>query len=205
MITKSFKFGKISSFEVFSLKHVYTALAVILLFGTAYAGTFTAGLDVDTYVDSEKPDMSFADEDTLWAESVSGNPVKITYIGFINAFGNQGIFSPDQIDTATLKLKVLQVDKPGAIRVYFVHGYISPELTWNDEIEAKEDVYAEIEIPEAGEYTLDATDIIKEAVRTCTEGCPYGLKIVALDDTSIGLASSELSNRSTELKYVSKL
>jgi len=184
------------------LKLVYATVVLFLLLGSAFAGTFTAGLDVDTYVDRDNPDATFGGETTLWVASQAGEPVKIAYIGFVNAFGNQGISSPDQVSTATLKLTVSEVEKPGAIKVYFVHGYISPELTWNDAPEAVENVSAEIEIESPGEYTLDATDIVKEAVRTCTEGCPYGLKIVAEGDASIGLASSELSRGSTELKYV---
>lgn len=184
------------------MKTVYAALALFLLLGSACAGTFTAGLDVDTYVDRDNPNSTFGDATTLWVASSSGEPTKIAYIGFINAFGNQGIFSPDQVSTATLKLTVSEVEKAGVIKVYFVHGYISPELTWEDAPEAEENVSAEIEIESPGEYTLDATDIIKEAVRTCTEGCPYGLKIVAEGDASIGFASSEVSKGSTELKYV---
>lgn len=184
------------------MKAVYATLTLLLLFGSACAGTFTAGLDADTYVDRENPDATFGDATTLWVSSSSGEPAKIAYIGFINAFGNQGIFSPDQVSTATLKLTVSEVEKPGVIKVYFVYGYISPELTWNDAPEAVENASSEIEIDSPGEYTLDATDIVREAVRTCTEGCPYGLKIVAEGDASIGLASSEVSKGSTELKYV---
>lgn len=187
------------------MKLVYTTLTLLLLLGSACAGTFTAGLDADTYVDRDNPDAIFGDETTLWVASGAGEPVKIAYIGFINAFGNQGIFSPDQVSTATLKMTVSEVEKPGIIKVYFVYGYISPELTWKDAPEAVENVSAEIEIDSPGEYTLDATDIIKEAVRTCTEGCPYGLKIVAEGDASIGLASSEVSKDSTVLKYVAGL
>jgi hypothetical protein len=187
---------------VFGLKLVYAMLMLFLLLGSAFAGTFTAGLDADTYVDRDSPDETFGDATTLWVASHAGEPVKIAYIGFINAFGNQGISSPDQVSTATLKLTVSEVEKAGVIKVYFVHGYISPELTWEDAPEAVENVSAEIEIDSPGEYTLDATDIVKEAVRTCTEGCPYGLKIVAEGDASIGLASSEASRGSTELKYV---
>ncbi|HOK57890.1 MAG TPA: DNRLRE domain-containing protein [Methanothrix sp.] len=184
------------------MKLVYATLMLFLLLGSAFAGTFTAGLDADTYVDRDSPQDTFGDATTLWVTSHAEEPVKIAYIGFINAFGNQGISSPDQVSTATLKLTISEVEKPGVIKVYFVHGYISPELTWEDAPEAEENVSAEVEIDSPGEYTLDATDIVKEAVRTCTEGCPYGLKIVAEGDASIGLASSEASRGSTELKYV---
>ncbi|WP_175265686.1 CBM96 family carbohydrate-binding protein [Methanothrix thermoacetophila] len=190
---------------MFGLKSVYATLMLFLLLGLACAGTFTAGLDVDTYVDRDNPNDTFGDATTLWVASAAGEPVKIAYIGFINAFGNQGIFSPDQVSTATLKLTVSDVEKPGIIKVYFVYGYISPELTWEDAPEAVENASAEIEIDSPGEYTLDATDIIKEAVRTCTEGCPYGLKIVAEGDASVGLASSEVSKGSTELKYIAEM
>ena len=46
-----------------------------------------------------------------------------------------------------------------------------------------------------GSYTLDVTDIIKKAIESCTETCPYTIALVAEDGASVEFASREASDK----------
>ena len=174
----------------------------LLLAATAEAGSFTAEMDVDTYVDAENAEQAFSDSDLLWAASVGGEPAKEVYLSFINILGSQGIFDPEQIESATLTVETAQVDKPGAVTAYFLHGATLSTASWS----GKEDYDAEsssapVEIKEAGSYSFDVTDIIKKAVETCTEGCPYSIVLVAEDDASVAFSSSRTEGDEPKLVY----
>lgn len=51
-----------------------------------------------------------------------------TYLSYVNLFGSQGIFNPDQIKSATLTLNV-RVDDEGEIKAYFLEGATLNTLT----------------------------------------------------------------------------
>ena len=98
------------------MRYLYALMGMLLLLAaTATAGSFKAEMDVETYVDANNTNQSFADSDLLWAASQDGNSTKQVYLSVINMFGTQGIFKPEQIASATLTLDAAQVDKPGKI------------------------------------------------------------------------------------------
>jgi hypothetical protein len=188
------------------LKYLYALMGIFLLLAaTAAAGSFKAEMDVDTYLDADNANQSFADSDLLWAASQGGEPIDQVYLSFINLFGSQGIFKPEQITSATLTLDAAQVDKPGKLTAYFLHGETFETATWDD----KEDYNAEVssspvDVDETGSYTWDVTDIIKKAVEICVEGCPYSIVLVAEDDASVAFTSSEASGDKRTLEYVTE-
>ncbi len=178
----------------------------LLLAATAAAGSFKAEMDVDSYVDANNANQSFADSDLLWTASQDNEPQALVYLSFINLFGSQGAFKPEQIASATLTIDATQVDKPGKVKAYFLHGATLDTTTWDNKLSYDGDVSSSpVDIGEAGSYTMDVTSIIKNAVETCTEGCPYSIVIVAEGDASMAFTSSEASkeNKPT-LEYVTE-
>ena len=88
------------------------------------------------------------------------------YLSFINLFGSQGIFKPEQIASATLTLDAAQVDEPGKITAYFLHGATLETTTWFDKSDYDAEVSSSpVNVDEEGSYTWDVTDIIKESGR----------------------------------------
>ncbi len=151
----------------------------------------------------ENANQSFNEEDTLWASSVDGEPAKEVYLSFINLFGSQGIFRPEDIESATLTLNATDVEKAGEIKAYLVKGATFDTATWADKIEYESDPFASADVEENGICTWDVTPLIKKAVEICTEGCPYSIALVAEDNASAGFASSEASEDSrATLVYV---
>ncbi len=165
----------------------------LLLAATASAGSFKANMDVDTYVDANNSNESFSESDTLWAASEDGQPAKEVYLSFVNLFGSQNIFKPEQIQSATLTLDVSKVETAGEIKAYFVHGATLGTATWNDKPEYNSNVSASVEVEKEGSYTIDVTPLIQKAVEVCTEGCPYSIVLVAQDGASVGFTSAKAS------------
>jgi hypothetical protein len=178
----------------------------LLLAAAAAAGSFKTDMDVDTYVNANDVNQSYGDSDLLWATSESGTPVNETYLSFVNLFGSQSIFKPDQIKSATLTLDAARVEKAGKVTAYFFHGATFDNINWNDKAEYDGNVSSTaVEIEKEGSYELDVTPIIQKAVETCTEGCPYSIILVAEEDASIGFASSRASDESKPiLEYVTE-
>jgi hypothetical protein len=175
---------------------------VVLLGAASAAGHFTLKLDVDTYIDTANADKSFSDEKILWATSSDGKPTNETYLGFVNSFGTAGIFSPKDVQSATLKIHVADVETAGKVTAYFLHGPTLESLTWDDRPEYDLNTNSTITVNKEGDYTLDATSIVKKAVETCTEGCPLSVVLVADDNASIGISSSKDSEANqAELSY----
>ena len=193
--------------EEMNLRYLYTIMGIFLLLAaTSAAGSFKAEMDVDTYVDAESANQSFDDSDLLWATSIGKEPTKEVYLSFINLFGSQGVFKPEQIASATLTLDVTQVDKPGKVKAYFLHGATLDAANWYDKTDYDAEVSSSpVNVEKVESYTLDVTSIIKKAVETCTEGCPYSIVIVAEDDASLAFTSSKASkeNKPT-LEYVTE-
>jgi len=185
------------SLEELTLRSSYALIGLLLLLAaSAEAGSFKANTDVETYVDANYIDQSFSDNETLWASSEDGKSVQEVYLSFVNLFGSQGIFKPEQIQSATLALDAVQVKEPGEIRAYLVHGATFDTATWNDKPQYNGDVSASVEISKEGSFTIDVTPLIKKAVEICTEGCPYSIALVAEDGASVGFASSRASSGS---------
>jgi hypothetical protein len=192
--------------EEMTLRYLYALMGLLLLLAaTATAGSFKAEMDVETYVDANNANQTFADSDLLWAASEGKEPTKLVYLSVINMFGTQGIFNPDQIASATLTLDAVKVDKSGKITAYFLHGATFDTMTWYDKTDYNAEVSSSPEdIENVGSYTLDVTSIIKKAVETCTEGCPYTIVLVAEDDATVGFASSKASENKPNLVYVTE-
>jgi len=178
------------------LRHLYAFVGIfLLLVAAAAAASFTAEMDVNTYVDSDNANQSFTDSDLLWAASDGGDSKKEVYLSFINLLGSQGIFKPDQVTEASLTVDAVQVDKPGKVTAYFLHGATFDTANWYTKDDYDPEVTSSsVEIDEAGSYEFDVTPIIKKAVETCTEGCPYTIVLVADGDASIAFASSRSGN-----------
>ena len=192
--------------EEMKLKYLYALMGIFLLLAaSACAGSFEAGMDVDTYVDADNASQSFADTEILWASSLDGSSTEQIYLSFINLFGAQGIFKPEQIASATLTLDAAQVDEPGKITAYFLEGAALETTTWLDKSDYDAEVSSSpVDVDEEGSYTWDVTDIMRKAVETCTEGCAYTIVLVAEDDASVGFSSSEASGDEPVLEYVTE-
>ncbi|NYT01559.1 MAG: DNRLRE domain-containing protein [Methanosarcinales archaeon] len=172
-----------------------------VLVGVALAGTFSSGLEEDTYLDADSPDDTFAGEDTLWASSAGAEQTRVAFLGFKNNFGNVGLMSPSDVQSATMTLTVTEVESPGEIKAYVFHGATLPTLTWNDQEKYEPEPEVSFEVEETGEIQIDATELVRKAVDICTEGCPFSIVLVAEDDVSVGFASMESSEAQAVLKY----
>jgi len=191
--------------EELNLRYLCALLGIFLLLAAnASAGSFKVDMDVDTYVDANNANQSYNDDDLLWATSESGKSVKEVYLSFINLFGSQSIFKPEQILSATLELDAADVEKAGKITAYFLHGATFSTVAWNDKLDYDSKVSSSsIDVDKEGSYTLDVSPIIKKAVEACPEGCPYSIVIVAEDGASVGFTSSEASDeKKPMLEYI---
>lgn len=185
------------------MRYWYALLGMMLILAScASAGSFRAEMDVDTYMDEGNADLSFDEEDILWATSVAGEPEKEVYLSFINNFGPVGLFSPDQVKSAALTIYASDVEIPGEIKAYLAKEATLPGVAWVDKPEYMSDISVSQEITEEGEYTIDVTPLIKKAVDICVDGCPYSIVLVAQGDASIGFASMESSEDGTSLEYI---
>jgi hypothetical protein len=177
------------------LRSWYIILGLIALTGAAYAVAVTAPLTEDTFVSQASPEMSFSENDTLWAISESGKPISEVYLSFENNLHSSGISSRENVKSADLKLYVTQVKSPGKITAYLVHGATLSTTNWNNRIDYDNEVNATISIDKEGEYMLDATSLIGRAAVTCEGTCPYSIVLIPEGDASIGFASMESSDK----------
>lgn len=180
------------------MRYLYAFISIFLLLAaSAAAGSFTAEIDVDTYVDKDNASQSFSDSDLLWASSRGGESTQQVSLSIVNLFGSEGIFSSDQIESATLTLDAAEVNTSGEITAYFLHGETLDTATWDSKVDYEADASsASVQISGTGSYTIDVTEIIQEAVDTCAEGCPYSIVLVADDGASVAFFSSESSEGS---------
>ena len=187
------------------MRYLYALMSIsLLLAANAAAGSFTANMDVDTYVNANDVNQSYGGSSLLWVTSDNGTPVNETYLSFVNLFGSQSIFNSGQIKSAKLTLDAANVEKTGKVTAYFYHGATFDNVNWNDKSEYDGNVTAvPTDIEKEGSYVLDVTPIIRKAVETCTEGCPYTIVLVAEGNTSVGFTSSEASGgNKPALEYV---
>lgn len=180
--------------------YVLVGLLVLLAAGPASAGKFTVEMPLDTYIDAEDASESFSEEETLWATSAEGEPIRIIYLNFNNNFGTVGVFSPDQVESAQLKIYASDVEVPGEMDIYFSEGSII-DIDWDNMLEYETNESVSLEVDEEGEYSVDVTPLIKRAREACPEDCGYSLVLVAKDDASVGFASSESSEDEPELEF----
>ncbi len=169
----------------------------------AAAGKFSVGMHLDTYIDAENANASFSDEKTLWATSEDGEPVKEVYLNFDNTFGRAGVFSPDQIKSATLTLNATDVKVPGTITVNFDDGTLI-DINWAKRHKYETNESTSVNIDQAGEYSIDVTPLIKRAREACAEDCGYSLVLVAENGTSVGFASTESPEGKPKLEYTTE-
>ncbi|MEA2044938.1 MAG: DNRLRE domain-containing protein [Euryarchaeota archaeon] len=169
-------------------------MCAVLLIGATSAGSFTTKLGEDVYVDADMEDANYGVGTTLWVSSDDGDPVKITYLKFMNNLENVGVESGDDIESASLKIYVTDVETEGDIIAYFSEeDFFEETETWSDELEYLEDATATLYIDEEGWCTFDATEIMKMAADECLT-CPFAIVLVAEDGASICFASKEESD-----------
>ena len=124
-------------------------MCAVLLMGAASAGYFTTELKEDVYVDADMEDANFGLGTTLWVSSDDDDPVKITYLKFMNNLENVGVESGDDIESASLKIYVTDVETEGDIIAYFSEeNFFEETVTWSDELEYLEDATATLYIDE---------------------------------------------------------
>ncbi len=185
------------------MRYLHSLISIFLLLAaTAAAGSFTAEMDVDTYVDAENADQSFSDSDLLWAASAGGEPAREVYLSFQNLFGSQGIFKPDQITSATLTIDAAEVNTTGEVTAYYLHGAALDTATWSYKYDYDAETSSPpVDITKKGSYTFDVTEIMQKAVETCVEGCPYSIVLVAEDEASVAFSSSRSEGDGPKLVY----
>ncbi len=185
------------------MRYLYALIGLlVMLAATAAAVTSNMILDEDNYVDANNANQSFSDSDTLLAASADEKPIKEVYLSFRNNFNTTNVFDSEDIKSATLDLTVTQAENPGEIKLYFVRGS-AIGITWLNKPEYDSSVSVTFDAKENGSHTLDVTPLIKKAAETCADGCPFSFVIVAEDNTSVGFASSEGSDKNKpSLEYV---
>jgi hypothetical protein len=170
------------------LKSLYILTCLILLMGAASAGEFGPNLRGDTYIDANNEDKPYGIEETLWATSDDGDPVKITFFNFQSLGEGR---TADEIESGTFEVYVTDVEEEGNVSVHFCEGSILEDtLTWAHEMSYDEEAADTEYIGEDGWYTWDVTAIIKTAAEEC-QSCPWSIVMVAEDDASIEFASKE--------------
>lgn len=180
-------------------------LVVLLSAASASAGSFNPlnpVLTVATYVDAGKANASFSNDDTLWAVSTDGKPVKEVFLTFNNTFGAAKVFNPDKVKSATLKINAKTVSNPVSIKAYLNKEPTMKTVTWDDKLEYNSSVYTSLDVQKVGEYSMDVTPVIKAAVVACAEGCPYTIVLVADGNASIGFSKDDQLKPSLEFTTV---
>ena len=183
----------------------YIILGLIALTGAAYAVSVTAPLEEDTFVSQSSPEMSFSENDTLWAISESGQPISEVYLGFINNLHDSGVWTQANVETASLKLYASQVKNSGWISAYLVHSPTLSTNNWNDRYDYDKEVNSRINITKEGAYTFDVASLVGRAAATCETNCSYSIVLIPEGNASIGFASMESSDKdkAPTLEYTS--
>lgn len=187
------------------MRSLCPVMALMLLAGLAHGGSFTLPLKVDTYVDRDDPSSSFGEEGMMRVASISGEPARIGYMLYGNNFDDIGVLTPEQIDSAKLTIYVSEVETGGIVMVYFTNENATAldTWTWSDRVDFDNATYSEIPIGGTGEYTTDATDIVRMARKSCPDVCPFTFVLVADGNTSVAFATKESSQGSAKLEYSS--
>jgi hypothetical protein len=101
------------------------------------------------------------------------------------------IMLPQQISSASLKMYVKEVERPGKVSLYLYDQAAMDTITWADQTEHDPEAVGTLDIQEQerGWQTWDATAFVKKAAAECSEGCPFSVVLVADDIASIEFAS----------------
>ncbi len=170
--------------------YLLAGLAVLFIVTSAEAGSFSPK-SMSTYVDASKANDSFSGSNTLWVSSIDGKPAQEAYLSYGGGEFISNIAStPDQIKSATLKLHADNVEKPGKVTAYFVDGPTFPTVSWSDKPEYDSSISASLTIDKPGEYSVDVTPLIKEAVKKCLD-CGFSIALVGDDGTSVEFAKND--------------
>jgi hypothetical protein len=172
------------------LRYLYALVGLSMLLSAAMAtvgayNPFNPTMTVATYVDAGRPNTSLSDEESIWAASSDGKPVKEVFMTFNNTFGAAKIFNPDKVKSATLKINAKSVTTPGTIKAYLNKEPTMKTVTWSDKLDYDSSVSSSQNVQNAGDYSIDVTSIMKQAVKACSESCPYTIVLVADGSASI--------------------
>ncbi|NMC09460.1 MAG: DNRLRE domain-containing protein [Methanothrix sp.] len=170
----------------YSMKALMVLACIGLLAGCAVGVKISPALQMDTYTDAENADQSFGEDGVIWVTSQSGQPVKIAYLSFA---GMSTL--PQQISSASLKMYVREIKRPGKVSMYLYDNSAMDTITWEDQPEYDPEALGTLDIQETGWQTWDATDFVKKAAVECSEGCPFSVVLIAEGDASISFASME--------------
>lgn len=179
----------------------------VLMAGAAFAMSWSSPnmLTDDSYIVEGADEDNFGTEEILW---VSSDPAMESWLGFDTPLMIEalGIESPDDVDSATLKVYAKEVETPGEVELHFYnHGIFEDTIAW-DEYKPDYDEEADgvIDVTEEGWYEFDATDIVKKAIEECTS-CPFSMVMVSEDGASVGFASKEDSDGNVPLLTVNTI
>lgn len=170
-----------------------------MLMGAASAGDFGPNLRGDTYIDANNENDRHGIDETLWATSDDGEPVKVVFFNFQSLGEGR---NANDIRSGTFDVYVTDAAEEGNVSVHFCKGSIFEDtLEWADDVSYDEDAGDTEYIDEDGWYTWDVTSIVKTAAAEC-QSCPWSIVLVAEDDASIEFASKEgPEDLKAKLKY----
>ena len=170
------------------MKAILALACTVVLASTAGAGKFSPALKMDTYTDASRADESFGSEGTLGVTSENGQTMRMAYLTF------EGMIKlPQQISSASMKIYVEEVERPGQVSLYLYDQAAMDIITWADQPEHDPEAVGTLDIQGPGWQTWDATAFVKKAAAECSEGCPFSVVLVADDNASIEFASLESS------------
>jgi len=170
------------------MKAILALACTVVLASTAGAGKFSPALKMDTYTDASRADESFGSEGTLGVTSENGQTMRMAYLTF------EGMIKlPQQISSASMKIYVKEVERPGKVSLYLYDQAAMDIITWADQPEHDPEAVGTLDIQGPGWQTWDATAFVKKAAAECSEGCPFSVVLVADDNASIEFASLESS------------
>lgn len=172
----------------YAIRAIIALACIFFLAGFAGAVKVSPALHTDTYIDAENENQSYGEENAVWVSSQKGEPVRIAYLTFAGMTK-----LPEQISSASLKIYVKEVERPGEVTLYLYDSAVMDIITWADQPEYDSQALGSIDIQETGWHTWDATDFVKKAAAECSEGCPFSVVLVADEETSISFASQEVS------------
>lgn len=178
------------------LKIAYCLAFALLLVGAASAMTWSSPkmLTDDSYIVRGLEDENFGTEETLWVTSEEDEPLKESWLSFMNPdmIDALKIKSLEEISSATLRIYAKEVENPGEVELHFYNsGFFEDTIAWDDDKpEYDDEVEASIDVDEDGWYDIDATSLVKKAILECKD-CPFSAVLVAKGDASVGFASKE--------------
>ena len=170
----------------YAIRAIIALACIFFLAGCAGAVKVSPALHTDTYTDADNENQSFGEKSVLWVSSHKGEPVRMAYLTFAGMTK-----LPEQISSASLKIYVKEVERPGAVTLYLYDSAVMDIITWADQPGYDSQALGSIDIQDTGWQSWDATDFVKKTAAECSEGCPFSVVLVADEDASISFASQE--------------